>query len=734
MFDGTRQALLENKSGAFLGLDESNYRQSSFARGAVLQRNLWGKSYEQQSGRERRERENFTHLGGMRNASRTPHLHTGWKVLGITLRAAIHSLLDDYPEVESMVEQLRAGKTIQGVSNDLRKVARTRMFNTLVLPEPPLPERADYHWVEAICWAAGDPDGLHISTWLTPGKGAPMGLGGDIPTVGIYPPPKKSADTSDTRLDDLTSNQLGWSNYKTLEDDLQPGLALVEAARAKGFCTTTRSWEHLVALVGTANIVMQKVGMVSKLRGDGTYKHRLIWDFLRSCLNAHIELHERIVLPRIEDATSGAIRLARENGSAMDLEWLVLDFADAFHQVHLRPDLWGYNVAKIGDLWIVFKVLSFGGRSFPNIWGRVVGLVGRATGSILDSASTDVQIFVDDPIIAAGGSVASRTRNFAMVFIIFALFGLDLSWAKASLGNKPTWIGVTFTAQLTSFTVSIPQERTADLLAKTLSLRTAKANPFRELRSYVGVVGYFAGVIVWLKPFAAIIWGAMAEVERMQNLNRRMKAATGQAIIMVPTRRILIAFKWISAFLTSWLTSSRQFNVWPTPVLDNSFIATDASPWGMGGILVVAGTIVRYFATGLTAEDLRHFNASRGVSDWTTLWEGLALLIAAKLWLSVPNNSCVLRVKSDSLGALRAAMKLSSPSPSLNSIAREFAVLLATRHIDMSLLEHIPGVSNEIPDCLSRLESPKPKQLPTCLREVSREAAPPRDGKFWLVT
>jgi hypothetical protein len=642
--------------------------------------------------------------------------------------------LDERPEIEEMVRELRAGKTIAGIPTQLRCAARTSMFNAIGVPEPPLPERADYYWVDAICRAAGDPDGQHVSEWLTPGLGAPMGIGGDIPTVGIYPPPKKPFERSGTALEDLTTNQLGWTNYKSLEDDPQPALDLVETARAKGFCRTTRSWSELVALVGTSNIVMQKVGLVSKLRTDGTYKYRLVWDFLRSGLNAHIELHERIVLPRVEDATTGAIRLARTSGSATDLEWLVLDFSDAFHQVHLQQRLWRYNVAKVGNVWVVFMVLSFGGRSFPNIWGRVVGLVGRATGSILDPAQTDVQIFVDDPIIAACGPTAQRSRHFAMVFVIFALFGLDLSWGKATLGTKPTWIGVSFNAQPDSIIVSIPPERTAELLATTTTLRGNLANPLRVLRSYVGVVGYFAGVIVWLKPFAAIIWRAMAEVERSHTVQKRMKAATGRATIMVPTRRILTALKWIAAFLKSWLTSSRLFRVLPLPVLENSFVATDASPWGMGGILVIAGKIERYFTTELSAADLRHFNAARGVSDWTTVWEALALLIAAKLWMQTTDSSFVLRVKSDSLGALRAAMKLSSPSPHLNCIAREFAVLIATRQVDLSLLEHIPGVTNEIPDALSRLKAPAPKQFPACLMAVPQDVSPPRDGAFWLVS
>ena len=47
-------------------------------------------------------------------------------------------------------------------------------------------------------------------------------------------------------------------------------------------------------------------------------------------------------------------------------------------------------------------------------------------------------------------------------------------------------------------------------------------------------------------------------------------------------------------------------------------------------------------------------------------------------------------------------------------------------------LHHIPGVSNVLADCLSRLFAPKPKALPLELSHVEMIPCQKRDHKFWV--
>ena len=81
-------------------------------------------------------------------------------------------------------------------------------------------------------------------------------------------------------------------------------------------------------------------------------------------------------------------------------------------------------------------------------------------------------------------------------------------------------------------------------------------------------------------------------------------------------------------------------------------ITTDASPWGLGGVLRLNGNIAGAFAEQLSTEILNKFNAVKGDPKHTTLWEGLALLVAFRLWLPGLGFGAVVRVKSDSLSSL----------------------------------------------------------------------------------
>ena len=83
------------------------------------------------------------------------------------------------------------------------------------------------------------------------------------------------------------------------------------------------------------------------------------------------------------------------------------------------------------------------------------------------------------------------------------------------------------------------------------------------------------------------------------------------------------------------------------------------------------------------------------------------------------------------MGALTAALKLKAKAPALNAVAREIALDAADNKYQITLLRHIPGVANIIPDALSRQFDPKPKEFPRKLLELQRFEAPRRDAKFW---
>ena len=144
------------------------------------------------------------------------------------------------------------------------------------------------------------------------------------------------------------------------------------------------------------------------------------------------------------------------------------------------------------------------------------------------------------------------------------------------------------------------------------------------------------------------------------------------------------------------------------------------------------GKPVEYFAADIPPQALTKFRARRGDPQWTTVWEGLALLVAFRLWLPELGFHTTFRTKSDSLSALIMLSKGKARSVELNVLAREFALDQALREYRLWGLEHIPGVTNVQADALSRQFAPRPEPFPEALHKaVERQVVV--DEAFWRV-
>ena len=152
----------------------------------------------------------------------------------------------------------------------------------------------------------------------------------------------------------------------------------------------------------------------------------------------------------------------------------------------------------------------------------------------------------------------------------------------------------------------------------------------------------------------------------------------------------------------------------------------------MGAIRRVGGKPTGYYYTHIPDAVLYKFKAERGLPKHNTLWEGLALLAAFRLWLPALAHGSLFRARSDNLGFLTALSKGSAKSADLNVLAREFAYDQATRAYQIKGLEHIPGVTNIQADALSRQFAPEAKDFPKELLNVPRYEVT-FDANFWKV-
>ena len=200
---------------------------------------------------------------------------------------------------------------------------------------------------------------------------------------------------------------------------------LLGAQETKGHCKFFDSMADLCHFLDVDSVVLTKLALISKEKADGSFKHRLIWDLLRSEVNSSVLLPERIVLPRVQDAVDDASELLRHGYGG--LEWLVLDIADAFHNVPLRASERRYCCGKVGDRFVVFLVLCMGGKSAPNIWGRYAACIGRVLASVFPSDELRSEIYVDDPLLACTGTLARRTKVFTMAILCLEGLGFPLA-------------------------------------------------------------------------------------------------------------------------------------------------------------------------------------------------------------------------------------------------------------------------------------------------------------------
>ena len=135
--------------------------------------------------------------------------------------------------------------------------------------------------------------------------------------------------------------------------------------------------------------------------------------------------------------------------------------------------------------------------------------------------------------------------------------------------------------------------------------------------------------------------------------------------------------------------------------------------------------------TPLSSADLRRFSAQLGEPKFNTLWELLAILVALGIWVPrLSSHSCI-QIRSDSHGSLSSLRKLGSGCPHMSLILAEIALDDAVANASLEL-HHIPGVSNILADCLSRLFASNSKTLPHELSHVQTIPCQKCDHKFWV--
>ena len=261
-------------------------------------------------------------------------------------------------------------------------------------------------------------------------------------------------------------------------------------------------------------VILSKIGIISKMRA-GKMKHRMILDTKAAGLKQASRKGQRVILPRLLDAILQALRLMGECEDGEGVEWMVLDFTDAFWQVRLHPDERKYFCCRImhegKQMYIAFLSTAQGSRGAPLTWARLAALIMRLTQSLFDRRSVRLQCFVDDPIGAIKGTETRRKVIIAVITLVWEALGCKLAYSKGQRGTAADWIGGELNIDYKNGLL-IAQVKKSIILDITMMLETfTKSNliSIKELESFIGKVNHAAGLLVTIRPFLQSLWAAL---------------------------------------------------------------------------------------------------------------------------------------------------------------------------------------------------------------------------------
>jgi hypothetical protein len=313
--------------------------------------------------------------------------------------------------------------------------------------------------------------------------------------------------------------------------------------------------------------------------------------------------------------------------------------------------------------------------------------------------------------------------KFAIVILLWSTLGLPLSLEKAVRGRSVTWTSAIFTPIVDGIIVQIKEAIVKDATQMVHDMLTRNVVPMKDLKSLTGKLTHCASLVLTLRPFLGELYAAQYA--------ERTNAPNG----CVWLRQIEEALLWARAFLaetpgklerTYYL--SAYMGTGPQVTLE-----LDASPWGLGGVLVIDGTPISWFASALATEELSILGITLGESAAQQTVEALAALVALRAWKHHwVNSRATVRVRSDSVSALVLTLKLKTRGKGPGVIAKEIALDMASAQYQPHVAEHIPGVHNIVPDALSRKFQPHQKYIvPDILSEVEEMLLPPRGWHYY---
>eukprot|EP00913_Durusdinium_trenchii_P003850 g3564.t1 len=566
-----------------------------------------------------------------------------------------------------------------------------------------------------------------------------------LPTCNIFPPALKEETQRPEDWQAAQGLREDIGNYVSVREQEEDAKIEIDRLLDRGYAVKAKKEE--VETAKFRGTTISKLGLIVKTKEGGAKKRRIIIDLRRSGGNRKAVLPERLILPRPTDAiaivrTMHASKAETGNPQDRTLELVMIDVSDAYMHLAVAEEEKGHCLAPAldDDRWLLFIALLFGFKTAPLTWSRVAACVARLVQSVIPAERGMHQVYLDDSLWVLGGKLKERNHTLSCIIYTMAALGLRLSLGKGERAAAVTWIGVHFKLVAPDYDhmlVTLP-EKFMDELQKQLEAWGKKGMiGTAELRKAAGRVAWPAGVLPRARWVTASMYATLYshedDVQSGAEASRRSQRKDSRPKDhLIPVKRVEKARTWLLSYLKAAKERPiRKYALYKSGKAEAS-VMTDASPLGIGAVLLVNGRVTKALASPINEMDAKLLGFQLGESSSQGIAETLAILVALKHWgklLAAVNVA--IGVQSDSVTALALTQKFSNSNASLNFLGAELAVVCEALGLSDLLPTHLPGVANKEADFLSRPNTWATTTLPVALEGISIETPQERSAAWY---
>ena len=689
-------------------------------------------------------------IGGLKNPTEVVEGLPTLQNLGRQILGAWDRHCNKYPMAVKVGESYGTpdcsleGRMIERWKEELRKLTGARGGGTLRLKGKwSFTSPLEGNLFEAWGRRGGDPE-TEVHRWIR--DGVPLGINCPIRTCGIFPPstkPEEKSTLGDIQAAEGLREDIG--NYTSVQEQAEDAEIEVGRLCKLGYAVKVRKKE--VEEAGFKGTTISRLGLIVKDKEDGSKKRRIIIDLKRSGGNKKAELPERIILPRPMDAVAMLRKmhaLHADQGAQQDqaMELVMIDISDAYMHLAVKEEEKGHCLAPAldDDHWLLFVALLFGFKTAPLTWSRVAAMVARLVQSIIPPEHGMHQVYLDDSLWALCGRLPVRNKMLACILTTMAALGLKLSLAKGARAASVTWVGVNFKLVAPDYDhllLTLPEKFMAELRKQLEAWDKKGMIAASELRKAAGRVAWLAGILPrarWVtSTFYATLYDHEEDVAQgTEAIRRELRKDNRPKDHLIPVKRLEKARVWLLAYIKAAQGKPiRKFNLYKGGKADLTLL-TDASPQGLGAILLVNGRVTKAMASPVGELDAKLLGFELGQSSSQGIVETLAILAALRHWgrlLTAVNLA--ISVQSDSITALAMTQKFSNSGSALNYLGAELAVACEALGLAELKPVHLPGTANKEADFLSRPDTWSSTTLPAALEGITIETPVERTVEWY---